>query len=120
MRFSDLITAKFIKALQYFLNPQYQILSFTLKTMKVKVQRRYHFWRVFWVVIAVYIFLMIIGLAFASIAPTSENSYNYDKLLTWKHAAKQLVGMLVSVVFFYFSLNAYYRVIAEKNLLLII
>jgi sensor histidine kinase YesM len=70
---------------------------------------------VFWVVLAVYVFFIIIGLAFASIAPPSEHSYNWNKLLNWKHIAGQITGMFFCAVFFYFFLNIYYRLISEKK-----
>lgn len=78
--------------------------------------KRYHFWRVFWVVIALYLFFMVIGLVFASMTPGSEDkSYVWNKLVEWRHLAGQMTGMLFSVFFFYFTLNIYYRLFAEKK-----
>lgn len=81
----------------------------------MKANRRYHFWKVFWVVLAVYFFGMLIGIAFASLSPISQNQYKWEKLLEWKRVLGQVVGFLVSVFFFYFTLNKYYRLFAAKR-----
>ena len=79
-----------------------------------KTQKRYSFWRVFWVVLALYLFFMMIGMAFASLAPT-DNSFDWNKLLQWKHLVNQVIGFLVTVFFFYYSTNAFYRFFLEKK-----
>lgn len=82
----------------------------------MKSNRRYQFWRVFWVVIAVYFFFMIIGMMFASMVPSGENkTYIWERMLEWRHLLGQIVGMVVCVFFFYITLNAYYRYFAEKK-----
>ena len=80
----------------------------------MKNKRRYQFWRVFWVVLAIYLFFTIIGLAFASFAPY-EKPFDWHQLLTLKHLINQVVSFLFSVGFFYFTLNAFYRFFYEKR-----
>lgn len=80
----------------------------------MKAKKRYQFWKVFWVVLALYLFLMIVGLAFASFAPT-ETPFDWNKLLTLKHIINQLVAFLFSAGFFYFTLNAFYRLFYKKK-----
>lgn len=80
----------------------------------VKTKKRYSFWKVFWVVLAVYLFLMMIGIAFASLAPT-EKPYDWNKLLHWKKLLGQATNFLCSVLFYYFTLNIFYRLFAEKK-----
>lgn len=80
----------------------------------MKIKRRYQFWRVFWVVLAIYLFFTIVGLAFASFAPT-EMMYEWDKLFTLKQLISQVAAFLFSVGFFYFTLNAFYRLFNEKK-----
>jgi two-component system LytT family sensor kinase len=83
----------------------------------LKANRRYHFWKVFWVTLAVYFFGMVIGVAFASLSPISTNEYKWEKLLEWKRILSQVTGFLFSVFFFYFTLNKYYRLFAAKRVL---
>ena len=77
--------------------------------------RRYHFWKVFWVVLAVYIFGLLIGIAFASFSPITQEEYKWERLLEWKRVLSQVIGFLFSVFFFYFTLNKYYRLFAAKK-----
>lgn len=79
-----------------------------------KIKRRYSFWKVFWVVLAIYLFFMLIGIAFASLAPT-EKQYDWTKLLQWKQLMNQCISLLVTVTFFYFALNIFYRLFSEKK-----
>ena len=81
----------------------------------MKANRRYQFWKVFWVVLAVYFFGMVIGIAFASLSPISTNEYKWENLLEWKRILGQVIGFLFSVFFFYFTLNKYYRLFAAKR-----
>ncbi len=77
-------------------------------------KRRYSFWKVFWVVLAIYIFFMVLAIAFASLAPT-ENPYDWTKLFQWKKLLSQGISFLVCATFFYFTLNIFYRLFAEKR-----
>jgi two-component system LytT family sensor kinase len=83
----------------------------------LKTEKRFHFWRVFWVVIAVYLFFLIVGLVFATMAPvtSSDKGFNWNQLLEWKHLLSQIAGMLFCVFFFYFTLNIYFRLFLEKK-----
>lgn len=80
----------------------------------MKPNKRYHFWRVFWVVLSIYLFFMMIGVAFASLAPT-EKPYDWNKLLQWKQLLSQVASFVVCVFFFYFTMNIFYRLFAEKK-----
>ena len=83
----------------------------------MKANRRYHFWKVFWVVLAVYIFGSLIGIAFASFSPVTKDEYNWEKMLGWRAILGQFTGFLFSVFFYYFTLNKYYRLFAAKKAL---
>ena len=76
--------------------------------------RRYSFWKVFWVVLAIYLFFVILGIALASLAP-SEKPYDWTKFLRWKNLIHQAIGVLVSAIFFYVTLNIFYRLFAQKR-----
>ncbi|HEY0354753.1 MAG TPA: histidine kinase [Flavisolibacter sp.] len=80
----------------------------------MKTRNRYSFWKVFWVVLATYLFFMLIAFVFASLAPT-EKAYDWNKLLQWKHILSQCISFMFSVFFFYFTVNGFYRLFSEKK-----
>jgi two-component system, LytTR family, sensor kinase len=90
------------------------IVILNLESSILKKNKRYPFWKVFWVVLAVYVFFMIIGIAFASLVPT-EKPHDLSEMLQWKRLVNQAVNLLFSVAFFYYTLNIFYRLFAEKK-----
>jgi two-component system, LytTR family, sensor kinase len=78
-------------------------------------KRRYSFWGVFWLTLAIYLFFLIVGLVFMYLSPTMNTAPNWSKLFTFKYILNQLVGLLFFTVFYFFSLNAFYRLIAGKH-----
>jgi sensor histidine kinase YesM len=84
-----------------------------LKLMMTK--KRYGFWKVFWIVLALYIFFALLGVIAVSVAPTPDKHYDWHDFLTWRHLLSQCVSVIFSVFFYYFILNLFYRLIAEKK-----
>lgn len=78
-----------------------------------KGNNRYRFWRVFWVVLAIYMFFMLIGIFFTLMIPNERTSL--EKMLSWKNLVNQGVGVLFSVFFYYFSLNVFYSLFAARK-----
>jgi two-component system LytT family sensor kinase len=82
----------------------------------MKTIKRYSFWRTFWVVLAIYIFFGLLGIIFASIAPTeASKGFDWHKIMTWRHVLSQCAGILFSVFFYYYSLNGFYRLIVTRQ-----
>ena len=81
----------------------------------MKIKRRYHFWRVFWVVLAVYIFFALIGIIAASFAPTSQKKFDIGHILTLRFFVAQCIGILFSVFFYYYTTNIFYKLFADKK-----
>jgi sensor histidine kinase YesM len=79
-----------------------------------KFKKRYSFWKVFWVVLAAYIFLALLAISFEALAP-GEKPYDWNRLLRWKKLLSQLTSFLVCTLFFYITLNIFYRLFAEKR-----
>ncbi|HEY0678140.1 MAG TPA: histidine kinase [Chitinophagaceae bacterium] len=75
--------------------------------------QRFSFWRVFWVVLACYIFFLLLGLlaAFTASQRPIEWKYYTEK---W-HIVSQLMNIAVSSIFFYFTLNYYNRYFVERK-----
>ena len=76
---------------------------------------RYYFWRVFWVTLAIYLFFMMIGIIATMVSPVTEKDYDWHKMFTWKHLLSQVLSLIVSVLFFYYTLNTNYRLFANKR-----
>lgn len=77
--------------------------------------KRYHFWRVFWVVAAVYIFFGLIGFIAVYLAPVTEQTFDSKHFLKWSTLISQGAGIIFSAFFFYFTLNVFYRLISERK-----
>ena len=75
--------------------------------------QRFSFWRVFWVVLACYIFFMLLGLV--ATLSTSQKPIEWSYFLNRSHLVSQGANALGSILFFYISLNFYYRYFAERN-----
>lgn len=78
-------------------------------------RRRFGFGRVFWVTLAIYLFFMFIGFIAMLISPSINEQPNWDKILSWKFALSQLAGIAFFTCFYFFVLNAFYRLIAGKH-----
>lgn len=68
---------------------------------------RFSFWRVFWVVLACYIFFMLLGIL-ASVS-TSQGPIKWNYILSFGHLFNQGMYLVFSTAFFYYTLNAYHR-----------
>lgn len=79
------------------------------------LKRRYYFWKVFWVVLAIYIFFGLLAIIATSIAPTTQKHYDWHYFTSWSYIIAQCAGVIFSVFFYYYTLNGYYRLIAEKK-----
>jgi two-component system, LytTR family, sensor kinase len=77
--------------------------------------RRFAFWKTFWVVLAVYLVFATIGLVAATLAPTQEKDFNMEDFFTWKNAVSQVVTFFFVVCYYYFTLNIFYRLIQQRK-----
>jgi two-component system LytT family sensor kinase len=82
----------------------------------MKTTRRFHFWKVFWVLLAVYVFLICLGFVMASLTPTpGAKDINWRKHITVAGIAYQVVTFFFLSSFYYFALNGYYRRFMERS-----
>ena len=77
--------------------------------------QRYSFWRVLWVIIALYAFFSLLGIIVMSITPVTKNEFNWQKILTRHYLISQAVSIIFSTVFYYFTLNSFYRLMANRS-----
>jgi len=79
------------------------------------VNNRFRFWRVFWVVLGIYIILAAIGIIAISMSPVSESKVELHDIFTWRHFRNQCVAFIFIVFYYYFTLNAYHKLMRQKN-----
>ena len=78
-----------------------------------KGNKRYGFWKVFWIVLAVYLFFALIGIFVLFITPSSKA--HWDRMFSWRVIIQQCVSLAFSAFFYYASANSYYRLFAERR-----
>ena len=78
--------------------------------------KRFYFWRVFWVVLAVDSFLLLLGLIGSLTASASEGKpYDWKRIFDVRHLSSQFINLIVISLFFYFTLNLYHELFLRKR-----
>jgi sensor histidine kinase YesM len=75
--------------------------------------KRYRFWRVFWIVTAIYLFFMLLGIFVTFISPS--NKMSWEKMLSWNALIQQGISLIFSALFYYFSANIFYKLFFERK-----
>jgi len=79
----------------------------------LKGVKRYSFWKVFWIVTAIYLFFMLLGMFFIFLAP-NENAH-WEKMFNWRTLVQQGISLFFSAFFYYWSANVFYRLFADRK-----
>jgi LytS/YehU family sensor histidine kinase len=58
---------------------------------------------------------MVVGIVAMYVSPAINNAPNWRVMLSWPNVVSQLASVLFFVVFYYLSLNMYYRLIAGRH-----
>src|SRR4029079_9962050 len=78
--------------------------------------KRFYFWRVFWVVLAVYTFLLLLGLIASITASASEGkAYEWKRMFDGHHLSSQFINLIAISIFFYFTLNLFHELFLKKK-----
>ena len=86
-----------------------------MKVSSLLHRRRYSFGRVFWVTLAIYLFFMFIGLLAMFVSPGMNKAPNWDKIFSWHYVLNQVFSIFFFAVFYFITLNMFYRLIAGKH-----
>ncbi|HEX6334190.1 MAG TPA: histidine kinase [Flavisolibacter sp.] len=81
----------------------------------MKPKNRYSVWKIFWVLLALYLFFGLLGILLLSIAPAVDHQVNFDELVSWRLLVNQCASLAFATAFFYYTLNRFYRLFAEKK-----
>jgi two-component system LytT family sensor kinase len=81
----------------------------------IKIKKRYSFWKVFWVVLGLNLIFTLLGFIALSVSPMYSKDFNWNKLLTWHYLFSQCLSVAFSSLFYYFSINNYYKLFFERK-----
>jgi LytS/YehU family sensor histidine kinase len=79
------------------------------------IKKRYSFWKVFWVVLGLNLVFTLLGFIALSVSPMYSKDFNWTKLLTWHYLLSQCISVVFSTVFYYFSVNSYYKLFFDRK-----
>ena len=79
-------------------------------------KKRFRFWKTFWSFLAIYVGLTLIAFIVIFLSPAQfEKKFHFDQSFTIKYLISQCMGFVFFTLFFYFSLNAFYALIAQRR-----
>ncbi len=81
----------------------------------MNINKRYRFWRIFWVVLALNIFFALLGIITLSVTPGMSKELNLEKFMGWRMLFTKCLELVLAAIFFYYSLNGFYRLYAERR-----
>jgi two-component system, LytTR family, sensor kinase len=77
---------------------------------------KFSFWRIFWVVLAAYVFFLLLGmLATFTASASSKEPFNWKYFLNKWHLINQCVNIFTGTVFFYCTLNFFHGYFVERK-----
>lgn len=87
------------------------------KSYQLESKRRFRFWRVFWVVLAVYILLILFGVLAYYFTPATDKNVkvSINNLLSAKHIISQVVSFIFVVFYYYITMNIFYKLMQQKK-----
>ncbi|TCZ74724.1 sensor histidine kinase [Flaviaesturariibacter aridisoli] len=74
----------------------------------MKSEKRFQFWKVFWVVLALYLVMMILGLLAIYMSPQAK-PINWSKKLTFPYILEHVYSLAFGVLYYYVTLNGFYQ-----------
>ncbi|MFL5808662.1 MAG: sensor histidine kinase [Flavisolibacter sp.] len=79
----------------------------------MEIKKRYHFWKVFWVVLAVDILITLIGVLALILAP--QEGVTLSHIFQWKNLLREAASLAFGTVYFYYTLNYFYNYFVDKK-----
>jgi two-component system, LytTR family, sensor kinase len=70
---------------------------------------------VFWLTLAIYLFFTFIGLIALFVSPTMNKAPNWSLVLSWRNLFSQLFSVVFFSIFYFLTLNMFYRLFAGKH-----
>lgn len=96
-------------------NYKLQTINYKHEQVIVYKKNRFTFWKVFWVVLAVYIFFVLFGMLATSIVSPSNPTHQWKYFLNKWRVIGQCLYVAGATVFFYFMLNYLHRFFVSRK-----
>lgn len=81
----------------------------------MKTKKRYGFWKLFWIILGLYLLMGLLGVVAIFVTPPTTKEAAVNEIFSLRHLAMQGLSFTVSVIFYYFSMNAYYRLMEDRK-----
>lgn len=78
-------------------------------------RRRFRFFRVFWITLGVFLFFQAVGLIALFVSPALNKQPNWEKIFSWQNLLSQAFSVAFFIVFYFVTLNMFYRLFAGKH-----
>lgn len=83
---------------------------------EINIKKRFRFWRTFWSILAIYVGLTLIAVIVVFLSPAEMvKKIHFDKSFSINYLISQGFSFIFCTLFFYFSLNAFYALIAQRK-----
>jgi len=83
-------------------------------SIKLHTIKRYSFFSVFWVVLALNLFFILLGI-FIGLLKSPEDNENLKELVTLTSVLKTVLNIICETIFYYYSLNYYNELMVQKK-----
>lgn len=80
-----------------------------------EMNKRYKFWRVFWLVVAFNLFFGLLGILTLSVSPAMNKDVDLDKIWGWKLLISQASSIIFTSLFYYITLNVFYKLFYDRR-----
>src|SRR5262245_52926042 len=78
--------------------------------------QRFTYWRILWVVLAFFIFFLLIAVVAGLTSASSKNAaFEWNYIFNWGHLVSQLINLFAISFFFYITVNTYHRYFVERK-----
>jgi hypothetical protein len=81
----------------------------------MQIKNRYKLLEIFWVVTALNLMVLIIGILVIKLLQLPQTKDTYSQILTSKYLLKESISIIFQTAYFYLSLNYYNRLMVERK-----
>src|SRR4051794_1147386 len=81
----------------------------------MRAKKRYSFFSVFWVILAINIVLVVLSIVVVKFLQSPETKAASEQMFTKNALFKQIAAIVFFTFFFYFTLNLYNKLIVERK-----
>lgn len=82
---------------------------------QVTSNKRYSFLRVNLIIAGIYLFFGILGFILSAVYPIKTSPVEWQKFFSWSALLRQFASFAFSCIFYYFSINEYYRLLTARK-----